>query len=380
MEKEMAKNEIRKLEIFRDASIYTIIDSDHHFLLPKDAYNVIAYSKDEILPVTFVKHQIVEVITKNEKFEGELLEETEKSVTIIQNDKKVTIRNPLVITYDVEDVEYDSGLKSGKCNVQCNIPNIKWKPMYLLSIDDKYNMNQFILSAIIINDGDPIKYNYLRLILFNYKNTYGRTKERAMPMAAMASRKLSSDITQDAGQWERQRISWVFEGDGNLYKESCLELALFSEVPVHPTFYYFFNHDNSVQYGYEFSVKKENKFPSGVVKVSSGTNEKKNSLKEVHFDGSEGDGRCRILIDDSLITIVPDVRYDQNENVSYTMTVNNPFKDSITLVLVYEINKSYTKINSGQKFIEDKSRNEVLWPVTIKTGENKIEGGFSFVN
>lgn len=380
MEKEMAKNEIRKLEIFRDASIYTIIDSDHHFLLPKDAYNVIAYSKDEILPVTFVKHQIVEVITKNEKFEGELLEETEKSVTIIQNDKKVTIRNPLVITYDVEDVEYDSGLKSGECNVQCNIPNIKWKPMYLLSIDDKYNMIQFVLSAIIINDGDPIKYNYLRLILFNYKNTYGRTKERAMPMAAMASRKLSSDITQDIGQWERQRISWVFEGDGNLYKESCLELALFSEVPVHPTFYYFFNHVDVVQYGYEFSVKKENKFPSGVVKVSSGTNEKKNSLKEVHFDGSEGDGRCRILIDDSSITIVPDVRYDQNENVSYTMTVNNPFKDSITLVLVYEINKSYTKINSGQKFIEDKSRNEVLWPVTIKTGENKIEGGFSFVN
>lgn len=376
----MAKNEIRKLEIFRDASIYTIIDSDHHFLLPKDAYNVIAYSKDEILPVTFVKHQIVEVITKNEKFEGELLEETEKSVTIIQNDKKVTIRNPLVITYDVEDVEYDSGLKSGECNVQCNIPNIKWKPMYLLSIDDKYNMIQFVLSAIIINDGDPIKYNYLRLILFNYKNTYGRTKERAMPMAAMASRKLSSDITQDIGQWERQRISWVFEGDGNLYKESCLELALFSEVPVHPTFYYFFNHVDVVQYGYEFSVKKENKFPSGVVKVSSGTNEKKNSLKEVHFDGSEGDGRCRILIDDSSITIVPDVRYDQNENVSYTMTVNNPFKDSITLVLVYEINKSYTKINSGQKFIEDKSRNEVLWPVTIKTGENKIEGGFSFVN
>lgn len=364
------KNEIKKLEIFRDTSIYTIIDSPSNFLLPKNAYNVIAYSKDEILPVTFIKHQMVEVITKNGKFKGELLGETEKSVTIIQNDKKVVIKNPLVITYDVEDVEYNSGLKSGKCNVQCNIPNIKWKPVYLLSINN-CKMDQFILSAIIVNDGDPIKYNYLRLFLFDYKNTYTRTRERAAPMAA---------ITQDIGQWERKKVSWIFEGDGSLYKESCLELAFFDKLPVYPTFYYFFNRDSSVQYGYEFSVDKENKFPSGIVKISFGSDKDKTSLKEVHFDGSEDDGRCRILVDNSLITIVSDVRYDQNENVSYTMMVNNPFKDSITLVLVYEINRSYTKINSGQKFIEDKSRNEVLWPVTIKSGENKIEGGFSFVN
>jgi hypothetical protein len=393
----------RQLEIFHDASVYTLESSpaNHMISVPIDLENVSTFIRSDsgIIPIQsqlvlsglLDSNNLVNVIDKyGNNLNGNLVS-INNEVVIVSEGRTVTIKKPVIIRTIASGKNYQ--IESGGNLVFLKGINSKvsWSPIYYLYMNNNEELTNMNLSGLIQNVGECFSVDRLILSLKTYygksiiPQPQSRPRERGVQesvprMIAYSSAQVANhytgvtaEETEEQSRTSDETKTYLINRLVNLTKE--VNMPLWNRQVVIPRIYFFFIGDTKVYYGYEIQDIGNDFFPAGTVRVF---NTDLTAVKEFTTPGSLK-RKVRFIVDESQdIRITPNIRTNDQGVTDFNLTVNSSKQNSIILKIIQKV-KDYKKIISQQKYTEDRNWGEVVWDTQINPGITQIEGAFTIV-
>jgi len=380
-----------QLEIFQDASIYTLETNPNNGLIniPLDINDVSIFVRtNTLIPIQsqlissglIDSSNLVNVLDKYGNNITGNLTSINNEVSVITEGSTIIIKKPILVRAMTQGKVYKIENLTQSVIVKGINSKVSWLPLYNLYLNEKEVLININLLAMIKNTGEQFDVNRLTLSLRSYYNLPITINPQVRMMAREALTPETPSLpyyttasTEELPKALDESKIYLINRSVTLNKE--VSMPLWTRQVNISRIYFFFIGDTKVYYGYEIQDTGTEFFPAGTVRVY---NADLTSLKQFKTTGSLK-RKIRFIVGDSLdVIITPNIQTNDQGVTEFDLVINNYKSTPILLKIIQKV-KQYKRIISELKYTEDRDWGEVIWDLQVNPGVSTIKGAFTIV-